>query len=266
MRNTQRTLTLYTPPPDPAPEDYPLFRGQTALLSATLRLVARDGYRYHHVQTTPEEKVLSALRTLHEKHHVLISPRARALRRKAGIPVAQVLLGPIPPGPQGGKWPFVLLADRPLRGEHMADVRKKPLLWVAYREGEWRPTYRLGLDEKGDWTWYLTEDFHRELLEKALALAHEGDWPGLIGHLKAVTNLPMFRGVWQQVRDIFRRVKGAWGNRHLRSPEGQWKTPPWRRAEDSLPKTPLSPIGMRLYREEPPLTLGEWLEMKTKGA
>lgn len=256
------TFTLHTPPPDPAPEDYPLLRGQTALLAAALRLVSRDGYRYHHVQPTPQEKVLVALRKLHEKHHVLIPPAARALRRKAGIPTAQVLLGPLPPGPQGGEWPLLLLSDRPLRGENLADVRKKPLTWPAFREGEWRPTYLLMPDERGRWTWHLTEEFYRALLEQALALAHAGNWPGLIGHLKALGGLPMFRGVWRQGREILKRVKGAWGDRHLRHPEGQWKAPPWRKAEEEFPKVPPSPVGMRLYRDEPPRTLGEWLGIR----
>ena len=46
------------------PADYPLLRGQTALLAQALRLVSRDGYRYWQVQTAPTDRILAAVRTL----------------------------------------------------------------------------------------------------------------------------------------------------------------------------------------------------------
>lgn len=246
------------------PEDYPLYRSQTAVLAAILRLVSRDGYLWHHLQTAPEERILVALGKLHEKHLVLMDRRARHLRREAGLPLAQVVLGP---EPRGGVWPLALLSDRRLEGEPMRRVTdpRSPLQWVAWRGDTWKPTYELHRDERGRWTWKLTEAFHRELLEEALHHAHRGDWPRLVGHLKPMGNLPMFRGVWLQLQDIRRRVQALWGDRHLRDPEGQWKAPPWRKALEEWPKTPLSPIGMRLFVEEGedrPRTLGEWLERR----
>jgi len=246
------------------PEDYPLYRSQTAVLAAALRLVSRDGYTWHHVQTAPEGRILAALTKLHERHRVLMDPPARHLRREAGLPVAQVLLAP---EPKGGVWPLLLLADRRLPGEAMHRVTdpSHPLTWPAWRGEAWRPTYQLHRDERGRWTWRLTEDFYRELLEEALYHAVRGDWPRLVAHLKPMGNLPMFRGVWLQLQEIRRRVMRAWGDRHLRNPEGQWRTPPWRTALEGWPKTPLTPIGMRLYLEPGegrPRTLGEWLERR----
>ncbi|WP_297854765.1 hypothetical protein [Meiothermus sp.] len=113
------------------------------------------------------------------------------------------------------------------------------------------------------------EDFYRELLEEALHYALQGNWPRLVGHMKTLGNLPMYRGVWQQIQEIRKRVMKAWGDRHLRSPEGQWKAPPWRVATEGWPKTPLSPIGMRLYVEPGegrPRTVGEWLRRRHDGA
>jgi len=247
------------------PEDYPLYRSQSAVLAAILRLVSRDGYTWHHLQTAPEERILAALEKLHQRHVVLLDRRARSLRREAGLPLAQVLLGP---EPRGGRWPLLLLADRKLPGEAMARVDRTPLTWPAWRGEAWRPTYQLHRDERGRWTWSLTPEFHRELLEEALHYAVRADWPRLVAHLKPMGNLPMFRGVWHQLQEIRRRVMRAWGDRHLRNPEGQWRTPPWRTALEGWPKRPLSPIGMRLHVEEGedrPRTLGEWLDWGRSG-
>lgn len=67
------------------PEDYPLYRSQTAVLAAILRLVSRDGYLWHHLQTAPEDRILAALAKLHEKHLVLIKREAYRLARQAWI-------------------------------------------------------------------------------------------------------------------------------------------------------------------------------------
>lgn len=240
------------------PEDYPLYRSQSAVLAAILRLVSRDGYRWHHVQTAPEERILVVMAKLHDRYRVLMDPQARHLRREAGLPLAQVILGP---EPKGGRWPLVLLSDRDLEDEPMRRVDQTPLRWPAWRGEAWRPTYELYREEGGRWTWRLVEAFYRELLEEALHHAHRGDWPRLVGHLKTLGHLPMYRGIWAQLQEIRRRVQALWGDRHLRAPGGQWKAPPWRKALEEWPKTPLSPIGMRLFVEEGedrPRTLGEW--------
>lgn len=255
------------------PEDYPLLRSQSALLAQALRLVSRDGYTWWQVQTAPVEKVLAAVKKLDEKHAVLIAPKARAIRKEARLPVAHLLLAPVsvmPPENPPPTWPLMLLAPHPLPGEGMRRVEaspepQRPLYWVAWREGEWKPTYVLRKDQRGRWTWFLEPSFHRALLEEALAYAAEGDWRALVGHMKALGNLPMFSGVWSQIQEIRKRVQKLWGDRHLRDPSGQWKAPPWRKAVEEWPKAPLSPIGMRLYPEEPPRTLGEWWAMHRKG-
>ena len=250
------------------PEDYPLLRGQTALLAQALRLVSRDGYTWWQVQTAPVEKVLAAVKKLDEKHAVLIAPKARAIRKEARLPVAHLLLAPVsvmPPEDPPPPWPMLLLATQELPGERMQRVEDRPLTWVAWRKEAWRATYVLKPDQRGRWTWFLTKEFHRALLEEALAYAAEGDWRALVGHMKALGNLPMFSGVWSQIQEIRKRVQKLWGDRHLRDPSGQWKAPPWRKAVEEWPKAPLSPIGMRLYPEEPPRTLGEWWAMHRKG-
>ncbi len=239
------------------PEDYPLLRSQTALLAQALRLVSRDGYTWWQVQTAPVEKVLPAVRKLDEKYAVLMPPKARVVRREARLPVAHLLLAPVsvmPPENPPPTWPMLLLADRRLPGEGMRRVAdpQHPLYWVAWREGEWRPTYTLRKDRRGRWTWFLEEAFHRSLLEEALAYAAEGNWRALVGHMKTLGNLPMFSGVWAQLQEIRKRVQKLWGDRHLRDPSGQWKTPPWRKVVEEWPKAPLSPIGMHLYPDEPP--------------
>ncbi|WP_245606046.1 hypothetical protein [Thermus amyloliquefaciens] len=68
------------------PEDYPLLRGQTALLAQALRLVSRDGYTWWQVQTAPVEKVLAAVKKLDEKHAVLIAPRPGPSGRRPASP------------------------------------------------------------------------------------------------------------------------------------------------------------------------------------
>jgi hypothetical protein len=245
-------------------DDYPLYRSQTAVMAA-IRQAVIAGYRYYLVATTPEEKALGAVAKLHQKHRVLLSPEARRARREAGLPVASLFLGP---EPRGGRWPYVLLATKRLEGEEMRSAEgKRPLTWVAWRKNAWLPTYELRRDESTNrWTWFLVEPFYRELLEEALYYAQKGDWPRLVGHLKTLGNLPMFGGVFQQINDIRRRVQALWGDTHLRSPEGQWKAPPWRKALADWPKRPLA-ASVHLYVDPAvdgprPTTLGEWWEAR----
>jgi hypothetical protein len=142
-------------------------------------------------------------------------------------------------------------------------IPTRPLTWVAWRKEAWRPTYVLKRDDSGRLTWSLTMDFFQELLEEALHYAHRGDWTRLVGHLKTVGNLPAFAGVWSQMEEIRKRVQKVWGDKTLRYPDGQFRSPPWKAALAGWPRTPLSPIGMRLYPDEPPRTLGEWWEIYT---
>ncbi|WP_295426762.1 hypothetical protein [Thermus sp.] len=243
------------------PHELPLPRGQTAVLALLQRWATREGYSWFLVATTPEEKVLTTVEKLDGKFLVNLPPLSRHYRRQAGLPVAHLLLGP---GPQGGRWPYALLADKKLPGEAMKRLSpESPLRWLAYREGAWQPTYELVPDERGGWTWRLVAEFHRALLEEALHHARRGDWPRLVGHLRTLGNLPAYRGVWGQLQDIRKRVQRLWGDTQLRSPDGQWKAPPWRAALEGWPKTPLSPVGMRLWVEAGegrPRSLGEWLE------
>lgn len=248
------------------PQNYPLYRSQSAVMAAIQRLVAREGYLWYHLQTAPEGKILLALGKLHDRHLVLLDRKARHYRRESRLPVARVVLGPLP---QGGAWPMVLLATERLKGERMHHVERYPLQWVAWRKGAWRPTYELRRGPRGGWTWYLVEAFYQELLEEALHHARRGDWPRLAGHLKTVGHLPMYRGIWGQAQEIRRRAQEAWGDVLLRSPEGQWRPPPWRKALEDWPKTPLSPVGMRLHvgpGEGRPRTVGEWQSWPTKPA
>ena len=230
---------------------------------AAIRNYVAQGYVYHLVTTTPEEKVLQAVRTLHEKHRVLLSPEAQRVRREAGLPTARLVLGP---EPKGGKWPYALLGTKRLPGERMNSIRTTPLRWPAWRGGEWRPTYVLRPDpDTGRWTWYLEEAFYRELLEEALHYTTRGGWPRLVGHLKTLAHLPRFRGIFQQMETIRKRVQKAWGDQHLRSPGGQWKSPPWRKALEDWPRRPLG-ANVYLYvteeeaKEGRPRTLGEWVQ------
>ena len=264
-------------PADPA--DYRLYRSQTAVMAAIRQAVAK-GYRYYLVATTPEAKVLGAVAKLHERHRILLSPEARRARKEAGLPVAQLFLGP---EPRGGVWPYALLATKKLEGEHMQSAEgKRPLAWVAWRNEAWLPTYELRRggdteprkdkdkdnEDTGPWTWFLVQDFYRELLEEALHYARTGNWPKLVGHLKTLGNLPMFGGIFHQVQDIRRRVQKLWGDQHLRSPGGQWKAPPWKKALEDWPKRPLA-ASVYLYVDpavdgDRPRTLGEWWEARRK--
>jgi len=268
------------------PEEYRLLRNQSALLAIALRLVSREKHAFWQLQETQTEKILLAVKRLDEKWAILLDRRARSHRRDARLPVVHALLAPVsvqPPAAPQRTWPILVLSDRPLPNERMckikgltgnpgnnaenADKAKKAkipecdLTWVAWRKGAWRPTYVLQRDERGHLTWFLTEDFFQELLEEALYYAHRGDWVHLVGQLKKVGALPAFAGVWSQMQEIRKRVQKAWGDKHLRYPDGQFRSPPWRRALENWPKSPLSPIGMRLYPDEPPRTLGEWWEM-----
>jgi hypothetical protein len=265
------------------PEEYRLLRNQSALLAEVLRLVSRDKYAFWQLQETPTEKVILAVKRLDEKWAILLDKRARSHRRTARLPVVHALLAPVsvqPPASPHPTWPILVLSDRPLPNERMhrvegvdnnnaenADKAKKakiptqPLTWVAWRKDKWRATYVLKVNDRGRLTWFLTEDFFQELLEEGLHYAHRGDWPRLVGHLKTIGNLPAFSGVWSQMWEIQKRVQKTWGDKHLRSPDGQFRSPPWKRELKNWPQTPLSPIGMPLYPDEPPRTLGEWWEM-----
>lgn len=243
------------------PDDVLLPRSQTAVLSLILREVSRGGYSWHSVQTAPEERILVAIAKLHERHRVLINAMGRHARREAGLPVAYLVLGP---EPRGGRWPVVLLGNQKLPGENMHQVNdpRHPLSWVAWRKEAWRPTYVLKRDpDRQKWTWWIEDSFYHELLEEALHWTQRGDWPRLVRHLRMLGTLPLFHGVWEQIHDIRQRVQRLWGDRHLRDPSGQWKEPPWRRVVEEWPKRPL-PITVRVWRDEPPRTVGEWLEMK----
>jgi hypothetical protein len=146
-----------------------------------------------------------------------------------------------------------------------AKIPTQPLTWVAWRKDAWRPTYVLKEDQRGQLTWFLTEEFFRELLEEGLHYAHRDDWPRLVGHLKTVGHLPAFAGVWSQMEEIRKKVKKVWGDKLLRSRDGRFTPPPWNAALEEWPKSPLSPTGMRLYPDEPPRTLGEWWKMYKEG-
>ncbi len=261
------------------PEEYRLLRNQSALLATALRLVSRDGYAFWQLQDTPTENVILAIKRLDEKWAILLDSRARSHRRQAHLPVVHALLAPVivqPPTAPRPTWPILVLSDRPLPKERMyrvegvdspegVDKKEKtatrPLTWVAWRKEAWRPTYILLQDERGRLTWSLTEDFFQELLEEALYYAHRGDWVRLVGHLKTIGGLPAFAGVWSQMQEIRKRVQKVWGDKTLRYPDGQFRSPPWKAALAGWPRTPLSPIGMRLYPDEPPTTLGEWWEI-----
>jgi hypothetical protein len=269
------------------PEEYRLLRNQSALLATVLRLVSRDRYAFWQLQETPTEKVILAVKRLDEKWAILLDKRARSHRRQAHLPVVHALLAPVsvqPPTAPHPTWPILVLSDRPLPNERMykikgvdgdpsdnADKEKKekiaarPLTWVAWRKEAWRPTYVLKRDDSGRLTWFLTADFFQELLEEALLHAHRNDWPRLVGHLKTVGNLPAFAGVWSQMEEIRKKVKKVWGDKHLRSRDGQFASPPWKSAPKNWPRTPLSPIGMPLYPDEPPRTLEEWWKIYTGG-
>lgn len=246
------------------PADYRLYRSQTAVMAA-IRQAVVAGYRYFLVATAPEEKALAAVAKIHEKHRVLISPEAQRARKEAGLPTARLFLGP---EPRGGVWPYALVATKRLERERMKSAEgKTPLQWPAWRKESWLPTYELRRDpDTNRLTWFLTEAFHRELLEEALHHARRGDWPKLVGHLKALAHLPMFGGVFRQALEIRRRVQKLWGDTHLRSPEGQWKRPPWRKALEDWPRRPLG-ASVYLYVDpevdgDRPRTLGEWMERR----
>jgi len=248
--------------PPMSPEDYPLLRSQAALLALALRLVTRDGYRYWLTQTAPADRILTAVEKIDEQHAVLLSPQARKVRREARLPVAHLLLAPPTAAPQGGRWPMLLLSDRRLRGENMRPVEgRRPLTWVAWRKDDWRPTYELRRDKRGKLTWFLVEDYYEDLRKKALTHARAHDWPRLVQTLKTLGNLPMFTGIYIQATTIKRHVMREWGNEFRRNPSDQWRSPPWRKALEGWPKRPWSPVGIRLYRDEPPRTLGEWVSM-----
>jgi hypothetical protein len=65
------------------PEESRLLRNQRALLATTLRLVSRDRYTFWHLQETPTEKVLLAVKRLDEKWSIMLDHRARSHRRDA---------------------------------------------------------------------------------------------------------------------------------------------------------------------------------------
>jgi hypothetical protein len=244
------------------PAEYPLLRSQTALLAKAYLLTQREGYRWWKYQTAPEEKILGALAKLHERHHVLLDRNTRSYRRRMGLPVAQVLLAP---EPRGGEWPMLLLATKKLEGENLFDVRKKPLTWVAYSKeaGGWTPFYVL--EARGGHptpTWWLHHDVYQRFLEEALFHAQRRDWPRLAGLLRALGEYPAFRGIWTQIREIERRARQIWSGRIVREAQGRNPLPPWRSATRDWRKTPLSPMGVELYRNEPPRTLGEWLAIR----
>lgn len=244
------------------PEDYPLPRNQTAVLAHVLLLLPH-GYLWYHLQTAPEERVLVALSKLHQKHGVLLSPKDRHARRISNLPVAHVVLSP---RPQGGKWTLLLLSTKRLKGESMrkVDDPQHPLTWPAWRQEDWRPTYVLRQDERGRWTWFLTQDFYTQLLEEALYYTQRQDWARLSAHLANIGRLPMFRGVWTQAQEIRRRVLALWGDHHLRHPNGHWAKPPWDKVLKHWPPRPLSPVGVTLHwqKGEGPRTLGDWLRQK----
>ncbi len=261
------------------PEGYRLLRNQTALLAEVLRLISRDKYAFWQLQETPTEKVLLAVRKLDEKWARMLDHRARSHRRNARLPVVHALLAPVsvqPPASPRPTWPILVLSDRPLPNERMyrvegvdadpvdktnSKIPTRPLTWVAWRADRWRPTYVLKRDERGRLTWFLTTDLFQELLEEALLYAYRGEWTRLVGHLKTVGGLPAFSGVWSQMQEIRKRALNAWGDKTLRYPDGQFRSPPWKAALAGWPRSPLSPIGMRLYPDEPPTTLGEWWEI-----
>lgn len=225
-------------------------------MALILQQVARSGYTWHHYQTAPTAKLISGLTKLHDKHRILLDQQARTLRRKSGFPVAYLVLTP---WPEKERWPMVLLATKKLKGERMAKVKEKPLIWPGWNGVEWVPMYILHFDpETEQWTWRLTEKRYEGYLGEALFYAHEGNWPKLNALLAHLNNLPNFRGILEQKEEILGRVQKVWGDKYLRTSKGHWREPPWRKVVERWPKHP-TPIAIRVW-DDPPRTVGSYLE------
>lgn len=232
------------------PNEYPLFRSTTAALRGILALVVR-GYGMHHYGAVDPARVLPLVEKLDAAHHVLLHPNHQAALKKVGHPTARLVLAPRPhPAPEGERWPFVLLASGPLKGERLyqVDDPRHPLVW--------RGIYQLYRTEWERWSWRM-EPGHWAELAAQVGRAVEGHPEALVRRLEGLTRYPRFHGVHQDVRRLVYLARKSWGStrRGHRHRSGMAQ-PDWAKY---LGLRPLRGIGGKLYAD-PPLTLGGWLE------
>jgi hypothetical protein len=232
----------------------PLYRSQTAILSAILRAVSNADYRWYTIHHIPLEKLPSVLERIDQKHHVFLSPSYRAAIKSAGHPVAQLFLAPTPKPDLTGnpRWTFILLATQKLKAEQMFDLEKTPLVWDEKYQLE------QALDDR--WTWKLEQGFFQKIASSIQGHCILRDHKALSFQLKRVAELPMFSGVRRDAKSLLLLAERGWGKRHaalsgVKTGRVQW-------IERLLY---LRGAAVKLYRHEYPLTLGDWLEQARAG-
>jgi len=237
------------------PHEYPLYRSTTATLQAVLKGMGW-GYRFYHYGEVEVSRVLPLVEKLDRNYQVLLEPPQQALLKKLGHPTARLVLDHQPRGLEGQtRWPFVLVATQPLKGERMFEVvdAQSPLIW--------REIYQLYFTQWHHHSWRFANP-HFAALSQQIIGAARGQPGALIRRLDGLCLYPRFHGVHQDIKRLIYLAQQQWG-RAKRGPthHAGMAQPDWGKYRGLKP---LRGVGMPLYHR-PPLTLGEWLERFQSG-
>lgn len=112
-----------------APEELPLPRSQTAAMQLALQLIA-GGYRWVTYGEVNPAKVRTMVARMMDRHLIHLPSEAQSVRRRAGLPVARLILAPYPEELQNYAdqekrfvWPYLLVATGQLDGEDLQPAR-----------------------------------------------------------------------------------------------------------------------------------------------
>lgn len=268
-----------------APEELPLPRSQTAAMQLALQLIAA-GYRWVHYGEVNPAKVQTMVARMMERHFIHLPSEAQSVRRRAGLPVARLILAPYPEELENYAdktkrrvWPYLLVATGELDGEPLKPVQPPPKKFAgadyrlrhkrADRDGEtflaytWRGRYVLGWvpktgGKKGEnpWrlTWFLTDwEFDRWSGSLILAARH-GDVRALTAAFKYLANYPRFAGIRRDLKRLIKATKKAFDPHRRQAKPHKLRFP----LPEELDK--LKPITRVKVWDKPPLTLGKALE------
>lgn len=198
--------------------ELPAFASQYGGLSATGRLVGRDGNNHATTGTVPMEKFPRFANHMTEKHPLGISSRDRSMRRKLGLPAPHLLIPPSVDFVDGEPYvSFVLLSNVPLPGEpSMRPIA--PEFGANHRPLQWRGRYELRRRPTGEWTWYLTDESFARYAAMIAEEADRGRIDRVHALLNRLTKLPLFHGVSMDARKLIRHAASTWAHRTRRRP------------------------------------------------
>lgn len=257
--------------PKRSARDYRLLRSMMSAMDLTQQLVGSRKRRRGRPSSWPTHpwwtagvvdvpKVEAFVDKLHQKHHVLASPREKSLARHAGASTSYLVMRPRRDRrwrdgellAEGWVWEYVL----------MSSAQREPQMQNGHRPSSpvrWQGRFELVLDESG-WTWRLTsEEFERlrwnllGVIQRSQAVTPQLAAARIKAGFGDVTVLPRYRGVREQVVRLVREAR--WAVRRDHPNLKIWLPDP----HELRRKSKRRRVPIYESREGHPCTLGAWL-------